>query len=890
MTAVSCDPLRAGGSTLTERFRVQAMLRGGSIAVIDATQSLTYEELDRRATGLAQRLVRNGVAPRDVVGVCVERSVDLVVALLGTLKAGAAYLPLDPTYPAVRADYMLTDSGAGMAVIGDGIQVTNMATAVAKMGCHVIALRDDGSPEGQAELPYVTGDSPAYVIYTSGTTGKPKGVAIEHRNVTSLLDAVGEYELGPADVWTLFHSVAFDFSVWEIWGALLFGGRLVVVDDEIARDPDSFVELLRVHEVTILNQTPSAFRMLLPAISLLPQLRLIIFGGEPLDIQTVRAWYARHGERVALYNMYGITETTVHVTSHRLSELECAEWAAAGTPVGKPLENAYIRLLDPISGESVEDGRPGEICVGGPRVACGYLRKPRLTAERFVPDPATGAILYRSGDMGRISANGEIIHLGRNDSQVKIRGFRIEVGEVEAALDGLEEVSKSIVTVDGEGPAARLIAHVVPSDRAAEPVRVLLEMREAGEVDHADVLELPNGAAVVHASIRETEFLYDQIYRRATYARHGIVIPDGGCVFDVGANIGIFSLWASEQAEGVTLFAFESRLRTCEILKRNLKIHGLHARVENFGIGRRDEEASFGLFPYDTALSKRFKGTEERAIAAQILTRETAGMRSAASEETLDARMRAISYHCPFRRLSTLIADAGVERIDLLKIDVENAEIDILEGISHYDWPKIQQVALEVHDHANLSFVTARLRGLGYSLVQEEDDELRDPGPTKVFARRNSTYPGGSRVALPKIRGPGPFGRSLRQSLASILPPQHVPSEVRPIARLPLTANGKVDRAALADHRPPSDEPVRTSAMSETEEAVASAFAEALGCPVRDGHANFFELGGQSLSAIAVTRSLRARFGNSLPMSLLFRHSSVSDLASAIDQRVRTGT
>jgi amino acid adenylation domain-containing protein len=315
----------------------------------------------------------------------------------------------------------------------------------------------------------------AYVIYTSGSTGTPKGVIVEHRQVLRLFDvSQALFGFGSSDVWTMFHSFGFDFSVWEIWGALLHGGRLVVVPTKTSRSPDAFYALLERERVTVLNQTPSAFQGLVrldrastPAREL--ALRHVIFGGEALDPQILRDWFARRGDqRPALTNMYGITETTVHVTHHRLTRGD-AELAGKSV-IGRPLDDLAVYLLD-ADGKQVPTGEPGEVYVGGAGVARGYLKRPELDAQRFLRDPFSGqrdARMYRSGDLASRLSDGTLVYLGRGDDQVKIRGFRIELGEVESCLRSSSNTAAAVVLARdyGEGDK-RLIAYVVPAPESS---------------------------------------------------------------------------------------------------------------------------------------------------------------------------------------------------------------------------------------------------------------------------------------------------------------------------------------------------------------------------------------------------------------------------------------
>ncbi|MEW5929249.1 MAG: amino acid adenylation domain-containing protein, partial [Gemmatimonadota bacterium] len=467
---------------LHERFAEQAARTPHAAAVAFEGRPLTYAQLQARADRLARHLRRRGVGPETRVALCAERSPELVVGILGILGAGGVYVPVDPAYPAERIAYLLEDSGCAAVLVQEALEPTLPATGVAVFALEEL-LSDASADEDAPPAAEMSPDNAAYVIYTSGSTGRPKGVVVTHANVLRLFEATQEwFGFGAEDVWTLFHSYAFDFSVWEIWGALLHGGRLVVVPWETSRDPEAFRALLARERVTVLNQTPSAFRQLAAADeargdSAELALRWVVFGGEALEPRTLGGWMERHGEeRPRLVNMYGITETTVHVTYRPVGRADVE--AGAASPIGVPIPDLGVRVLDR-RGSPVPTGVPGELYVGGGGVARGYLGRAELTAERFVPDAFSGepgARLYRTGDRVRWLAGGELEYLGRMDQQVKIRGFRIEPGEVEAALAGLPQVREAVVVVREDAPGEkRLVAYVVPAEEGGAGVAGLRE-------------------------------------------------------------------------------------------------------------------------------------------------------------------------------------------------------------------------------------------------------------------------------------------------------------------------------------------------------------------------------------------------------------------------------
>lgn len=465
-------------SLIHELFEAQARLRPHGVAVSFEGESLTYGELNARANQLAWYLRQQGVGPDQLVGVCLERGLELVIGLLGVLKAGGAYLPLDPAYPSERLAYMLDDAVPPVLLtqqrLKDRLPGTSAKVValdidwrvIGKCGTSNLALRPLG----------LSADRLAYVIYTSGSTGRPKGVMVEHRNVVRLFAATERwFGFGARDVWTLFHSFAFDFSVWELWGALLNGGRVVIVSQSTARSPREFYRLVCQEGVTVLNQTPSAFVQLIEANAQCTDqthaLRFVIFGGEALEFRTLRPWVQRNGiDRPQLINMYGITETTVHVTYRPLSREEIE--SERGSIVGKPIPDLRVYLLDRWA-RPAPIGVAGEIYVGGAGVARGYLNRPELTGERFLRDPFSAepiARMYKSGDLGRWRPDGTIEYLGRNDDQVKIRGFRIELGEIEAQLAGHPGVKEAVVIARQDLPGEKcLVAYVTPSAASTTP-------------------------------------------------------------------------------------------------------------------------------------------------------------------------------------------------------------------------------------------------------------------------------------------------------------------------------------------------------------------------------------------------------------------------------------
>jgi amino acid adenylation domain-containing protein len=458
------DGAAAPATCLHVEFERHAAATPDAVALVFGADRLTYGELNRRSDRLARRLQALGVGPEVPVGLSLGRSIDLLVGMLAILKAGGAYVPLDPGYPDQRLALIIARAELGIIVAGPD-EALRLAAADRQI------VRPDVEPDEASMIspaPVVSGtsvDSLAYILFTSGSTGEPKGVAITHRNVARLFTMVQpNFGFAPDDTVCLFHSYAFDVSVFEIWAAWLHGGTLVLAPADVTRSPPEMLELLRREKVTVLCQTPSAFKPLVDADATAGSpplaLRYVVLAGEALEPPSIAPWFANRGDVTPrLINMYGPTETTIYMTYYEVTK---ADLGKAVSPLGKPVADTPVLILDR-DRQLLPVGAVGEIHIGGPSLARGYVNRPDLTAERFIADPfdpSGRARLYRTGDLGRFLGDGSIEYHGRIDHQVKVRGFRVELSEIEGRLGAHPDVQSCAVVTRVQAGNVELVGHV----------------------------------------------------------------------------------------------------------------------------------------------------------------------------------------------------------------------------------------------------------------------------------------------------------------------------------------------------------------------------------------------------------------------------------------------
>jgi amino acid adenylation domain-containing protein/FkbM family methyltransferase len=864
-------------------FDAQATRRPEAVAAICGEDRLTYGELARRANGLAHHLRSLGVGPEAPVAVALERSLDTLVALLGVLKAGGVYVPLDPSAPQASLAFVLEDTRAPLVVTRAGLvpRLGSTTQRLVLLDAHA-ALLDAGADA--APSPADSADRLAMIAYTSGSTGLPKGVAVPHRQFLNRFAWMWRrYPFGPDEVTCQRTIVSFSISVWELLGGVLQGVPTVILPDDVVRDAEALVGALARHRVTRIGLVPSLLRMVLDApvdlTRALSRLRLCSVAGEPLSPELCRRFQERL-PHARLLNQYGATE----LNDTAWYEVPADVPGGARVPIGRPIPGASVYVLDHRL-QPVPAGVPGDLYVGGAGQARGYWKRPDLTAERFRPHPfaaTPGARLYATGDRARFHADGTLEHLGRQDQQVKVRGVRVELPGIEAVLRQHPDVAQAAVLAPEAPDGSRsLLACVVPRPQRAAVV--------AGQERY----RLPNNLAVVHLNRNETDFLYRELYEGHTYFKHGITLEPGDCVFDVGANIGLFALLAHLRTQGaVEVHAFEPNPSAFEALRLNTSLYGVRARLHRFGLGTEEATARFTFYPGFTFMSGLYADPEEEKAVVRSFIRTQAGPapeREEALEELLEERFTAQELDVRLRRLSDVLREEGIAKVDLLKVNVEKAELDVIRGIDAADWPKIRQVVVQVHDRdGRLEEITRLLQSHGFDAQVMEDWAVEASQHVYyVYAarpddsrRREAAAPAAPDLQAEPFLTPG----ELRAFLLERLPEPMVPTAFTLLEALPLTRNGKVDRRALARLAAESRQnaPASQAPRDETEERLAGIVAEVLGLPRVGVNDSFFELGGHSLLATQVVSRVRRAFGVELPVRALFENPTVAGLAQVV--------
>ena len=860
-------------------------------ALVFEQQRLTYRELDHRANQLAHHLRRLGAGPDVLIGLFVERSLDMVVGMLGILKAGAAYLPIDAVNPHERTAYLLADANIRLLLTQSSL-LPNLPATTAQALCLDTFDWSHSNDESAQNPGHVHPRNLAYVIYTSGSTGRPKGVCIEHRNIVNYaLGAAQQLQLEPGMNHATVSTVAADLGNTVIFTSLLTGGCLHVISQQRAENQTLLSDYFAAEQIDVLKIVPSHLAALQTGRNpekVMPRRRLIL-GGEASRI----AWIEQLRALVpdcAIYNHYGPTETTVGVLTYAAGA-RLPDTRSGTLPLGRPLPNSRVYILDG-NGQPVPVGDQGELCIGGSGVARGYLNRPELTAEKFVADPfnaAPGAHMYRTGDVARYLPDGNVEFCGRVDHQIKLHGYRVELGEIEAALREQRGVRDAVVVARDDADGGKhLIAYLVPK-RANQSLW-----------DCKSVSVLPDGAPVAHLNKNETDYIYNEIFVLQAYLRHGIMLNDGAFVLDVGANIGMFTVFANRVAKDLRMISFEPNPAAFACLQANAAVWGTAVKCLPIGLSSTSNSAELTFFEGMSLLSGFYAdaATEREVVKNFVLNQQSEPLDDeklvAQIGDLIDDRMHSTTVSAQLRTLSSVIAEEGIDQIDLLKINVEKSELDVLLGLDAADWLKIRQMVIEVDLGESLIPICSLLEKHGFDYLVEQDPLLRKTELCYVYAIRPDAERGRlvrRQHAQAHIR-PVPAANQeiltpavVRNYLKERLPHYMVPSAFVLMEKLPLTSNGKLDRNALPNPSSEARQPFLdfVSPRTETEAALAVIWVDLLKVDRIGVNDDFFDLGGHSLMAIKIVSRIRDAFQVNLSLRNLFDSPTVAGLAAIID-------
>lgn len=865
-----------------------AALHPENHAIDDGSCALTHGQLEVKVRKLAAFLQEQGIEPGERVGVYFERTSEMLLATLAILKAGASYVMLEPRNSEQRLLHIVSDAGLELVLI----QPSLMAKLPLK-GIDVITIEEHMDDDWLAgyeqdfEPCYIELDSEAYVIYTSGSTGVPKGVCVPHQALVDYCAfAAGEYYHSELDGSLVITSHGFDISIPSLFLPLMQGGvvELLPWEEELTVAVEKFESCQKQYLVRVTPLHVAALLDLLPENFVTNLSHTFVIGGEQLTYELV-ARVQQHFPSSVFYNHYGPSETVVGCSLFHVTDFS----GSGSVPIGCAMENTSLLVLDK-SGYPVAQGMVGELHIAGICVANGYLNLPELTEEKFIENPFGQGLysrMYKTGDLVRWLPQGVIEYVGRIDNQVKLRGFRVELDEIGNVLSQHQGVESAVV-IERE---QYLHAYLVADKKAAYPVRALSRMNEEQSWDGIERLSLDNGMLVGCLNAAETEFTYQEIFKEQTYLQHGIVLQEDACVFDIGANTGMVSLFVGQLCPRGRLFAFEPIPSVFKVLSFNAALYDLPIRLYECGISDRAQEASFTYYPNNSLISGRYGDSETDVEDVKRYLRQqheeellSGALTEAAFDELLAERLRSEDVRCALRPLSDIIGENDVEVIDLLKIDVQKSEQDVLAGIAEHDWSKIKQIVIEVHAIGKrIQEIETELRGRGFAVNVSRDEH----GPHAVLYAVHESYSAKGVLLSKDNIGTTRYAWSdadvlkkvLRERLQAKLPEYMLPDTITLLDVIPLTANGKLDKRALPDVREVRE---CVSPRNDVEMRLYQVWCEVLKHDQIGVFDSFFDLGGHSILATRLISLIRKVFNCEIPLKTLFEQPTIAGLAKVV--------
>jgi amino acid adenylation domain-containing protein/non-ribosomal peptide synthase protein (TIGR01720 family)/FkbM family methyltransferase len=893
--------------SITELIEEQAAKTSGNIALIFEDQQLTYGQLNERSNQLAHYLQSKGVQAGTLVPILSERSAAMIIAILGILKAGGAYVPVDPEYPAERISYLLKDTAATIVVT-----TSESSSKLPDAGdIEVIATDDEWiAMQPKTNLQSIAKPSAlAYVIYTSGSTGQPKGVMIEHGSLLNYLLTSKDKYLSNKEKssGTFLHlSYTFDASVTGIFLPLL-AGKSIVIGSRQSVEVFEDSNLWQYAPYDFIKLTPSHLPLLESVIEAGEELtRRLIVGGEALR-QNHFAYLAEKGIDIEIINEYGPTEATVGCSTYSFHTISDAEKIKESNSIsiGKPMDNVQLYILDNEDG-LVPVGVSGEICIGGAGVARGYLNREELTSQKFISNPFSktteSARLYKTGDLGKWTAAGNIEYIGRKDDQVKIRGYRIEPGEIEACLAAFEGIKDAKVLVsENETTSSKSLNAYLQVDKERLPLLSnYLNLQNKKQVQSSDLNTLPNGLPILNSNLNEVKFLYHEIFEDHCYLKHGITLNPDSVVVDIGANAGFFTVFLNILSEDIKVYSVEPIPEVYHYLSANRQLYNIKGKAFQLAILDTEKEVDFTYYPGVSIVSGV---SEEQSEVKDVVTsyiRNSDGQDLLAEEieSLLEVKLESKQIKVQTKTLSQIIEEEKIEKIDLLKIDVENSEHLVIDGIAAKDWDKIRSIIIEVHDtDGRLENIKTILTQKGFTTYVEKEQMLsKDDILYNLFALRDQT-PGAistlgqtEELRTKQWLHPQELVKTIREDIEEKLPSYMLPANIILLDQFPMTRNGKIDKKALpkaeaGEQLPEGD--ANAVAETETEKTLTEIWKDLLGLETVGLHDNFFNLGGDSIITIQMVSRARA-VGYTLAVADVFAHQTIAGLTKYLEHSAKS--
>ena len=912
-------------------FENQTLVNTNKVSVIHNNKKWTYKELNTKANKIANTLLENGFKKGNFVGLHLKRSPELIAALLGIFKAGGVYVPLDTQNPTNRTLELL-EEGEINALITDNNQLellvekNTFSDYLEQVLCINDTMKgqiDDLVLNSKDQIEKSSDKNPknvnaitdwAYMLYTSGSTGKPKGAITRYDGaINHILAEFKALNLQDGFCFLQSASIASDISVWQILAPLLKGGSVLIANKEEVLDYKKTLYLMKEYNVTIAEFVPSYLIGLVDYIleqesqkNIVPTLQWMMMVGEEIPVKLVNNWLQLFPNCKVL-NGYGPCEASDDITQYEITN-KLPEHTLK-VSIGKPIDNMNIFVLDDDE-KLVPIGVTGEICVSGIGVGAGYFKEPEKTAESFKPNPfatTLGETMYKTGDLGRWLPDGNLEFLGRKDRQVKIRGNRVELGEIEAFIRENNFVENvAVVPYKKSSSNTSLIAFVMKEGNDFKPnfTQSFIENRERKieEIQNKDALlkgklmNFNNDVKMFSLNNSETAFVFNEIFTDQSYMQHGIELKPESVVFDVGANIGMFSVMVATCFPESNIYAFEPIPPTYNIMESNAKLYSSISNIHSYnsGLSNQSRTVTFTHYPKNSMLSGMYGDKNQdrdyikNVIEQRLITNQKQldeKVNDLIEDLTKDALVSE-DYECQLLTFSDVIEEHNLDRVDLLKIDVERSEKDVLDGIKEGDWNKIQQIVIEVHnDGDSLKEIELLLKEKGFNCVVEQEKLLKGTDLYNIYASRKDKDDKENRKEGEGIEA------TLLEKCAKGLPYYMQPTEYCFVDKIPQNLSDKVDdKKLIAIYNEQANENIQvtqasTPCITETEKTLKIIWEQILQKTTIGAGDDFFEKGGHSLLAMRVKAAVLKKMKIDLDIRDLFVYTKLNNLAEHIDKK-----